>query len=99
MLQHCSEERTRHANIQTETGWPSDGGTNEGAAIASTANAAAYWKSAVCGLLDWGVDLFFFEAFDEPDKADATALDGVSASEKHWGAFYSNRTTKYDLAC
>jgi len=82
-----------------ETGWPTDGGDNMGAAIASTANANTYWKSAVCGMLDWGVDLFFFEAFDEPNKQAATSTDGTKGNEGHWGAFTSDRSPKWDLSC
>ena len=48
-----------------ETGWPTDGGTNYGPAIASTANAATFYSQGVCGMLDWGVNVFYFEAFDE----------------------------------
>jgi len=83
----------------TETGWPGDGGSDAGAAIASTSNEATYWKSAVCGMLAWGVDLFWFEAFDEPLKADAIGTDGKAASEKNWGAFNADRTPKFDLSC
>nr|POE74806.1 glucan 1,3-beta-glucosidase [Quercus suber] len=48
-----------------ETGWPTDDGSDYGAAKAGTANAAKYYSEAVCGLLDWGVNVFYFEAFDE----------------------------------
>ena len=48
-----------------ETGWPTDGGTGYEAATAGTGNAATYYSQAVCGLLDWGVNVFYFEAFDE----------------------------------
>lgn len=82
-----------------ETGWPGDGGSDYGAATAGTSNAASYWKSAVCGILDWGVDLFWFEAFDEPGKADAIGQDGQQEDEKHWGAFTSDRQPKWDLSC
>jgi glucan 1,3-beta-glucosidase len=51
-----------------ETGWPTDGGTDYGAAKAGTKNAATYWSQGVCGMLDWGFNLFYFEAFDEPWK-------------------------------
>jgi len=85
--------------INGETGWPTTGGDNMGAAIASDANAKTYWKSAVCGMLDWGVDLFYFEAFDEPKKQAATATDGTQGNEAHWGAFNSDRTPKFDLSC
>ena len=48
-----------------ETGWATDGGTDYDAATADTANAAQYYSKAVCGMLDWGVNVFYFEAFDE----------------------------------
>ena len=50
-------------------------------------------------MLDWGVDLFWFEAFDEPNKADAIGTDGKSASEKNWGSFTSDRTPKFNMKC
>lgn len=82
-----------------ETGWPGDGGSDYGAAQASTANAATYWSSAVCGMLDWGVDVFYFEAFDEPGKTAAVGQDGTAGNEQHWGAFTDTRTAKWDLTC
>lgn len=48
-----------------ETGWPTDGGTNYGSATASTSLAATFYTQGVCGMLDWGVNVFYFEAFDE----------------------------------
>ena len=77
----------------------SDGGTDYEAAKAGTSNAATFWSSGVCGMLDWGVDMFYFEAFDEPTKADATGQDGQAEDEKHWGAMTVDRTTKFSLSC
>lgn len=85
--------------MSTETGWPGDGGSDAGAAKAGTQNEADYWQSAVCGLLNWGIDLFWFEAFDEPGKADAIGDNGQKASEKYWGSFDSNRTPKFNMKC
>lgn len=51
-----------------ETGWPSDGGSDFKAAKAGTQNAAQYYQQGVCGILKWGFNAFFFEAFDEPWK-------------------------------
>ncbi|KIX04861.1 uncharacterized protein Z518_05732 [Rhinocladiella mackenziei CBS 650.93] len=82
-----------------ETGWPGTGGTDAGAAKAGDDNMKTYWDSAVCGLLDWGVDLFWFEAFDEPNKADAIGDNGQSASEKYWGSFTSDRNPKFNMRC
>ena len=48
-----------------ETGWPTDGGTDYDAAKAGTQNAAQFYSQGVCGMLDWGVNVFYFEAFDE----------------------------------
>lgn len=48
-----------------ETGWPTDGGTDYEAATAGTSLAATYYSQAICGMLDWGVNVFYFEAFDE----------------------------------
>lgn len=48
-----------------EAGWPTDGGTDYDAATAGTSNAATLYSQGVCGLLDWGVNVFYFEAFDE----------------------------------
>jgi len=48
-----------------ETGWPTDGGTNYGNATASTTLASSFYSQGVCGMLDWGVNVFYFEAFDE----------------------------------
>ncbi|KAL9112219.1 MAG: hypothetical protein Q9187_007803, partial [Circinaria calcarea] len=51
-----------------ETGWPCDGGSNYGAAVASTKNAQSFFQEGVCAALDWGFNVFYFEAFDEPWK-------------------------------
>lgn len=48
-----------------ETGWPSTGGTDYEAAKAGTDNAKNFYHQGFCALLDWGVNAFFFEAFDE----------------------------------
>lgn len=82
-----------------ETGWPGTGGSDAGAAKAGDDNEETYWKSAVCGMLDWGIDLFWFEAFDEPGKADAIGDNGQSASEKYWGSFKADRTPKFNMCC
>jgi glucan 1,3-beta-glucosidase len=50
-------------------------------------------------MLDWGVDLFWFEAFDEPGKQDAIGDNGQRASEKYWGSFTSDREPKFDMRC
>ncbi|KAI9728669.1 MAG: glycoside hydrolase 3 protein [Chrysothrix sp. TS-e1954] len=82
-----------------ETGWPTDGGTNYGNAIAGTSNAKTFYQDGFCGMLDYGVDAFYFEALDELWKPVSIGDDGSVANENHWGAFYANRTAKFDLMC
>lgn len=48
-----------------ESGWPSDGGSDYSAAKAGTTNAKNFYHQGVCGILDWGINAFVFEAFDE----------------------------------
>jgi len=50
-------------------------------------------------MLDWGVDLFYFEAFDESWKPDSTGDNGQPQSEKHWGLFTDDRSSKFDTSC
>lgn len=50
-------------------------------------------------MLAWGVNLFYFEAFDEPWKPDSIGDNGQPADEKHWGAMTSTRGTKFSLKC
>ena len=53
-----------------------------------------YWQSAVCGLLDWGVDLFWFEAFDEPKKADAVGTNGETGKRAALGLVHQRPSAK-----
>ncbi|KAJ9647748.1 glycoside hydrolase 3 protein [Coniosporium apollinis] len=82
-----------------ETGWPKDGGSDFGAALASTVNAHTYFQTAVCGMLAWNVDVFYFEAFDEPWKPRSEGDNGVSADETHWGAMTAGREVSYAVRC
>ncbi|QIX02470.1 hypothetical protein AMS68_007987 [Peltaster fructicola] len=82
-----------------ETGWPTDGGSDYGAAKAGTSNAAKFYSEGYCGILDWGVNAFYFEAFDEPWKPASIGDNGASADETHWGAMTSDRKTKFSLKC
>lgn len=85
--------------LVTETGWPGDGGDDAGAAKAGDKNEETYWNEALCGSLDWGLDLFWFSAFDEPNKADAIGDDGTKANEKFWGSFTADHKPKFDMTC
>lgn len=82
-----------------ETGWPTTGGDNYGAAIAGTDNAATFFKDGVCAALDWGFNVFYFEAFDEPWKPKSAGLSGQLGDETHWGAFTDQRVAKFPLTC
>ncbi|KAI9790536.1 MAG: glycoside hydrolase 3 protein [Peltula sp. TS41687] len=81
-----------------ETGWPTAGGTY-GSAVPSTPNAQTFWKRSVCGMRAWGVDVFAFEAFDEPWKPVSVGDNGESRDETHWGVFNADRSFKYDVRC
>ena len=75
------------------------GGTNYQAATAGTQNAQTFFTSGVCAALDWGFNVFYFEAFDEPNKGVATGKDGTEQDERHWGAFNVDRSAKITLSC
>ena len=76
-----------------------DGGSDYGAAKASTKFAEKYYKNAVCAMLTWGIDVFYFEAFDETWKPDTKGDNGELKDEKHWGLFTDDRKAKFDLSC
>ncbi|KJX99989.1 glucan 1,3-beta-glucosidase like protein [Zymoseptoria brevis] len=82
-----------------ETGWPTDGGSDYEAAKAGTDNAKQFYDEAFCGLLDWGVNAFWFEAFDETWKPDSIGDNGVAKIETKWGAMTDQREPKYSLKC
>jgi glucan 1,3-beta-glucosidase len=75
------------------------GGSDYQAAKAGTKNAATYWQQAVCPMMDWGFNVFYFEAFDEPWKPASVGQNGQPADEKHWGAMTADRGTKFSLKC
>ncbi|KAK1977057.1 family 17 glycosyl hydrolase [Colletotrichum cereale] len=81
-----------------ETGWPSDGAKYQNA-IPGHDNAQAFYGDGVCGMVKWGFNVFFFEAFDEPWKPHAIGKDGSEAPETHWGGMTADRMAKYSLLC
>ena len=81
-----------------ETGFPSAGTTYQNA-VPSVAAAARYYQEAFCAIQRWGINAFFFEAFDEPWKPVSKGQDGSVADETHWGAMNADRSTKYSLTC
>ncbi|EME88882.1 glycoside hydrolase family 17 protein [Pseudocercospora fijiensis CIRAD86] len=82
-----------------ETGWPTDGGSDYEAAKAGTENAKTFYHQGFCGILDWGINAFYFEAFDEPWKPDSVGDNGVAQKEGTWGAMTGDRKTKFNLKC
>lgn len=48
-----------------ETGWPSDGGSDNRASKAGTTVAASYYRRTICESVVEGSKIFAFEAFDE----------------------------------
>lgn len=50
-------------------------------------------------MVNWGFNVFFFEAFDEPWKPHAIGEDGSEAPETHWGGMKADRAPKYPLKC
>ncbi|EKG19563.1 Glycoside hydrolase family 17 [Macrophomina phaseolina MS6] len=82
-----------------ETGWPTDGGSDYEDAKAGTDIAKTYYHEAVCGALKWGVNAFYFEAFDEPWKPHAIGDSGAAGDETKWGAMTADRQVKFDLKC
>ncbi|KAL1999387.1 hypothetical protein VTN02DRAFT_4585 [Thermoascus thermophilus] len=99
-IQNLAGDRAKDIRILNgETGWPTDGGTDYGAAKAGTANAQTFYQQGVCGMLAWGVDVFYFEAFDEPWKPKSVGDNGEAADETKWGMFTADRTPKFQTTC
>lgn len=88
----------RYSLTGVSIGWPTAGSTYQ-SAVPGVDSAQTYWDKAICGALSWGVNVFFFEAFDEPWKPVSTGSDGSVADETHWGAWNSDRTSKYNYTC
>jgi exo-beta-1,3-glucanase (GH17 family) len=69
--------------IVSETGWPSDGGSIS-EAVPNLQNAAKYFLTFVSWARAEDVKYFYFEALDEPWKADYEGPAGDSVGA-HWG--------------
>lgn len=74
--------------IISETGWPSEGDT-VGDAVPSLENACYYFLNFTSWAQAEGVNYFYFEAFDEPWKANSEGSQGA-----HWGVWDNNRNIK-----
>lgn len=94
-------KKDKSKNIISETGWPSQGGTNCGsdsvtvcpkASVAGISEMNKFMEDWVCKALSDGTEYFWFEAFDEPWK--------ISFNEKnknwedHWGLMDVDRKLK-----
>jgi len=98
--QHDSTFKTNKTkNIISETGWPSQGGTDCGGATTCTNGSVAgitelntFMGDWVCQSLSNGTDYFWFEAFDEPWKISYDS--GDENWEDHWGVLTVDRVLK-----
>lgn len=86
-------------NIISETGWPSTGGTDCGAATSCAEGSVAgidemntFMENWVCDAITNGTNYFWFEAFDEPWKIRYNS--GDENWEDHWGIMDVNRVLK-----
>lgn len=75
------------------------GGDNYGFAESSTKNAETYFHQAICGMKYWGVNVFAFEAFDEPWKPKSVGDSGAASDETHWGVMFADRRPKFPVDC
>jgi exo-beta-1,3-glucanase (GH17 family) len=88
-------------NVISETGWPSQGGTDCGsdsvtdcpdAAVAGISQMNQFMSDWVCQALTNGTQYFWFESFDEPWKI---SFDSGSQNwEDHWGLMDVDRNLK-----
>jgi exo-beta-1,3-glucanase (GH17 family) len=88
-------------NVISETGWPTQGGTDCGtttitncpdASVAGITQLNRFMSDWVCQALTNGTNYFFFEAFDEPWKIKFNTAS--QAWEDHWGIIDVNRNLK-----
>jgi exo-beta-1,3-glucanase (GH17 family) len=75
--------------IITETGWPSQGGS-EGGAVASKENAMKYFINTQLWSLKENVAIFYFSSFDESWKVGDEVDVGA-----YWGLWDKNEVWKY----
>jgi len=82
-----------------ETGWPTESDVVFGQAVGGVTSAQTFFSQGICGMLAWGYNAFYFEAFDEPWKPKSVGDGGLVADETHWGAMNADRSTKFSLKC
>ncbi len=88
-------------NVISETGWPSQGGTDCGGAPTCVSGSVAgidemntYMNDFVCQALANNTNYFWFEAFDEPWKIIYDNATTGQEWEDHWGLMDANRNLK-----
>ncbi|WVQ73520.1 hypothetical protein IAR50_003092 [Cryptococcus sp. DSM 104548] len=92
----AAEASNNPATFIAETGWPTgsddeedaDSGAGSPQGDASVANLQTFLDTFVCQANNNGTQYFYFEAFDEPWKAE------YGGTEPHWGLFDSSRNLK-----
>ncbi|KAI9800780.1 MAG: glycoside hydrolase 3 protein [Piccolia ochrophora] len=89
-----------------ETGWPTEGDAYKNTETGRVSepgldNAEQFWKEGICAGLLWGLDVFAFEAFDEPWKPNSVGDNGEALDETHWGVYTAEKPAKakWDLSC
>lgn len=98
-IQELSKDRETPIELWVgETGWPTKG-NKYGNAVPGVKSAENYWKTAICAAKTWGINVFYFSAFDEPWKPKSIGEDGTAADESGWGAWTYQREKKFDLSC
>lgn len=98
-IQELSKDREVPIELWVgETGWPTKG-NKYGNALPGLKSAQNFWSKAICGAQKWGINVFYFSAFDEPWKPDSIGEDGTAADESGWGAWTYDRKPKLDLSC
>ncbi|TYJ53374.1 hypothetical protein B9479_005974 [Cryptococcus floricola] len=99
----AAEASNKPATFIAETGWPtgsddeedSNSGAGSPQGDASVANLQTFLDTFVCQANNNGTEYFYFEAFDEPWKAQLMRLNSqYGGTEPHWGLFDSDRNLK-----
>ncbi|EOA81992.1 glycoside hydrolase family 17 protein [Exserohilum turcica Et28A] len=82
-----------------ETGWPTSSDSHYEDAVGGLDNARYYYQHGYCGIVNWGYNAFYFEAFDELWKPMSVGKNGHAADETTWGAMTADRKAKFSLKC
>ncbi|GJZ50571.1 glucan endo-1,3-beta-glucosidase-like protein [Tanacetum coccineum] len=72
--------------VVSESGWPSAGGNG-----ATMENAGTYYRNLIAHVKRRSIETYLFAMFDEDQKPG-------EESEKHFGVFFPNQSSKYNLS-